>query len=95
MIVDFAELKSIVQERIIDRFDHAFVYCQRNEFECEVAELLEKHNLKTLKLPSPTTVENMSAYIYNVLEIALEDKGVKLVKVQLWETPTSHAAYWR
>ncbi|QEY23502.1 6-carboxytetrahydropterin synthase QueD [Neisseria animalis] len=89
MVMDFTDLKAIVKQQIIDPFDHAFIYDGSNERESRIAALLEEWNMKTLRLQRRTTAENMTVEIYG----RLQNAGINVCSVKLWETPTSCAEY--
>ena len=83
-----------MKEKIVDRFDHAFVYNGNDEGSCEIADYLEsKIRQKVLPLDFRTTAENMSKWIYIVINVDLEKQGLKCVSLTLYETPTSYATY--
>lgn len=87
MVVDFRLLKEYMGE-VADRFDHAFMYCEKSPVECEIARVLESNGLKTVALPFPTTAENLARYFYGMLA-----GNVNVSAVRLMETPTSCAEY--
>lgn len=64
MIIDFNDLKSIVKDAVIDKFDHKML----NDV-----------------LDYNPTAENMAMDIL----ASLNDAGLNVVEVKLWETPTS------
>lgn len=75
MVFDFVDLKRIVKDWIIDEVDH---------------------QLLNTVLDYRPTAENMVADFYDRIEAALlmsnnHVEGVCVVKVRLWETPTSFA----
>ncbi|MBF0804172.1 MULTISPECIES: 6-carboxytetrahydropterin synthase QueD [unclassified Neisseria] len=89
MVMDFADLKTLVEQHIIEPFDHAFLYHGANARESQIAALLEGWQMKTLRLPRRTTAENLSVEIYSRLKAA----GLPVCSVKLWETPASCAEY--
>ncbi|MFC3873163.1 6-carboxytetrahydropterin synthase QueD [Neisseria musculi] len=89
MVMDFADLKTLVEQHIIEPFDHAFLYHGANARESQIAALLEGWQMKTLRLPRRTTAENLSVEIYGRLKAA----GLPVCSVKLWETPASCAEY--
>lgn len=89
MVMDFADLKTIVKREIIEPFDHAFIYHGGNERESQIAALLAGWNMKTLRLECRTTAENMAVQMFGRLKAA----GLPVSRVKLWETPTSCAEY--
>ncbi|BFQ92583.1 6-carboxytetrahydropterin synthase QueD [Gallibacterium anatis] len=90
MVIDFADLKRVVNELIISPMDHAFIYDQSSERETKIAQLLQQLNSKTFALPVRSTAENLAQFIFQRLQ---ENVGFHLHSVRLWETPTSFAEY--
>lgn len=82
-VIDFQDLKKIVNERIVDQWDHSFL-AMGNE---AVLETLDRSNSKVTLLGFRTTAENLSAYICYELKQA----GLSVYSVKLWETPTAWA----
>lgn len=94
MIIDFSKLKKIVEENIINRFDHAFILGAENEeVEKDIKIILMKHNLKFVDLGCRSTAENISKYIFNKLKPILKSENVELIKITLYETETSYIEY--
>jgi len=96
MVIDFKELKDAVNICIIDEFDHAFAFNNRDEESCEIAKYLsEKMKQKLIGLSFRATAENMSEFIFNELNEFLYNTGtgIKCVKIVLYETDTSYATY--
>lgn len=90
MVLDFSDLKRIVNECIVDRMDHAFLYNRNNERETALAEMLEGWQLKTFAFEFRTTAEAMSRYIFECLR---NQGGLSVTRIRLWETPTSYSEY--
>lgn len=90
MVIDFADLKRVVNELIISPMDHAFIYDQSSERETKIAQLLQQLNSKTFALPMRSTAENLAQFIFQRLQ---ENVGFHLHSIRLWETPTSFAEY--
>jgi 6-pyruvoyltetrahydropterin/6-carboxytetrahydropterin synthase len=82
-VVDFSDIKAIVQQTLVDRLDHAFL-AMGNE---PVLEALQNSGSKVALLGFRTTAENMSAYV----AYQLKQASLPLYSVKLWETPTSWA----
>lgn len=94
MIIDFSKLKKIVEENIINRFDHAFILGAENEeVEKDIKIVLMKHNLKFVDLGYRSTAENISKYIFNKLKPILKSENIELIKITLYETETSYIEY--
>ncbi|MGR3806698.1 preQ(0) biosynthesis protein QueD [Pasteurella testudinis DSM 23072] len=89
MVMDYSDLKSVVDDLILKPMDHAFIYDQHSEKERKVAELLQELDSKVFALPYRTTAEQMSQFIFQRLQHA----GLPISAVRLWETPTSFCEY--
>ena len=90
MVMDYADIKSIVKQQIIDQLDHAYLYNQNNTNESQIAELLQQMQRKIFAFPCRTTAEGMSKFIFDHLSQFLPVSMIKL-----WETPTSYCEYHR
>ena len=92
MLIDFNELKEIINSNIMRMFDHALVFsaiCYREEAEEALYEWAKKYNKKYYVMSrGKTTCEFMAPEIKNILQKTLVGLTVK---VKLWETPTSFA----
>lgn len=88
MVIDFKDLKRLMEEVIINRFDHAFLYDQSSESECEIAEVIAKHGMKRVALPFRSTAENLARYFFDALA-----ERIPLTSVRVYETPDSCAEY--
>jgi 6-pyruvoyltetrahydropterin/6-carboxytetrahydropterin synthase len=89
MIIDFKELKQIACEEICDRFDHAFMYNTQSAGEREIAEVVERHGMRTVALPFRSTAENLAAHFFALLA----PRVAGLSSVRVWETVDSCAEY--
>ena len=90
MVIDFKDLKQVIREVILDRFDHAFIYNEASESECEIAAVIAKHGMKSVGLPFRSTAENLARHFFQGLA-----ERVKVVSVKVYETPESCAEYRR
>ena len=89
MVIDFKDLKAIATETICRRFGHAFIYSTRSEGEREIAEVVEKHGMRTVSLPFRSTAENLARHFFD----SLAPKVPGLAAVKVWETADSSAEY--
>ena len=89
MVIDFKELKGVLAEVILDRFDHSFVYNTGSVGESEIAAVVEKHGMRTVAIPFRSTVENLAKMFYN--ELKAKVPGLSSVKV--WETADNCAEF--
>ncbi|HPB10712.1 MAG TPA: 6-carboxytetrahydropterin synthase QueD [Kiritimatiellia bacterium] len=90
MVIDFKDLKQVIREVILDRFDHAFIYNETSEIECEIAAVIAKHGMKSAGLPFRSTAENLARHFYDALATR-----VNVVAVKVFEIPESCAEYRR
>ncbi|WP_334323317.1 6-carboxytetrahydropterin synthase QueD [Gilliamella apicola] len=90
MVMDYADLKAIVKQHIVDPLDHAYLYNQNNPNECRIASLLKEMNRKIFAFPCRTTAESMSKFIFDCLS-----QYLPISMIKLWETPTSYCEYHR
>ena len=89
MVIDFKELKGVLSEVILDRFDHSFIYNTGSAGESEIAAVVEKHGMRTVAIPFRSTVENLAKMFYNELRGRIS--GLSAVKV--WETADNVAEF--
>lgn len=88
MVIDFKDLKQVLREVILERFDHAFIFDETSASECEIAAVVAKHGMKRVGLPFRSTAENLAGYFYR--EVA---GRVNVSSVKVYETPESCAEY--
>lgn len=92
MVIDFGDLKKIVKEEIVDRFDHATVF-NKNTPHIELAkELMERGHNVILADYQPTS-ENMVIDFATKIRARLPE-NIKLYAVKLQETDTSFAEWF-
>lgn len=89
MVIDFKDLKRVCEELVIARFDHAFIYDETSAGECEIASVLQKHDMRTVALPFRSTAENLARHFFGELRGRIPG----LASVKVWETPDSVAEY--
>ncbi|MBF4990940.1 6-carboxytetrahydropterin synthase QueD [Methylophilus sp. QUAN] len=90
MVMDFADVKRIARETIVDRWDHAFLVFQGDAAVLDFLNSLPNH--KTIIFPTIPTAENMAAEAFRLLKAQYRDtfgNHLKLMKVRLYETPNS------
>jgi 6-pyruvoyltetrahydropterin/6-carboxytetrahydropterin synthase len=90
MVIDFGDLKKIVMENIIDRFDHTLMIA--GFAPAETVENYKMHFGNVIVLPYQPTCENLVADIAAIL-IGKAPGGVTLHSVKLYETATSFAEW--
>ena len=91
MLIDFNELKEIINRNIMQMFDHALIFSDsshREEAEEALYEWAKKYNKKYYEMSyGKTTCEDIAPVIQQNLQLVL-GAGYK-IGVRLWETPTS------
>ena len=92
MVIDFGELKRIVNEQIIDRLDHSFMMRRTPEAEQVVADLSGRFHRVVLTDYQPTTENLLSDVAERLLGALPED--VELCKLKLHETATSFGEWY-
>jgi len=91
MLIDFKDLKNIIKQKIIDRFDHALVL--NNATPGELLKVMMKNYDKIVLTDYQPTTENMIADM--AVQISeLLPKHLKLFSLRLRETPTSYAEWY-
>lgn len=80
MVIDFANLKKILDEVILERFDHQYLN-----------DAMKQSHLPTLA-PEPT-VENVAKQILDGMTVVIEAEGMSIVieRVRVWESRDSWA----
>lgn len=90
MVIDFKDLKQVLREVVVERFDHAFMYHDASASECEIAAVIAKHGMKSVGLPFRTTAENLARHFFRALQ-----ERVNVASVRVYETPESCAEFRR
>lgn len=91
MVLDFAELKNIVKENIIDKVDHALVLNGNSPH--RNMERLDEHFEKVLFTPYQPTCENLLIDFKNRIEESLPTQVV-LYSMALQETDSAWAEWF-
>lgn len=95
MVMDFKDLKDIVNEQIVDKYDHALVVNvdSSDEFEKALYHLARKHDKKLVEIDYRPTAEQMAVHFLRELNnLALSENALwEITRIRLWETPTSYA----
>ncbi|HQN65790.1 MAG TPA: 6-carboxytetrahydropterin synthase QueD [Methylophilus sp.] len=92
MVMDFADVKRIAREAVVDVWDHAFLVYEQDITLLRFLNSLPDH--KTVIFPSVPTAENMAAEAFRILKNEYHDtfgNQLKLKRVRLYETPNSWA----
>jgi len=90
MVMDFGDLKEIMME-VLDRgFDHGMVLWVGDPL---VEAISNDKNTKYHLVNFIPTAENLAQYWFSLLKEKLDQKGIKIKYVKVFETPTSTATY--
>lgn len=92
MVIDFSDLKKIVKEEIVDKFDHATVFNQ-NTPHIELASELQQRGHHVILVDYQPTSENMVIDFSKKIQNRLPET-VKLHSLKLQETETSYAEWF-
>ncbi len=90
MVMDFGLLKKIVNEEIVNRFDHSVVLNEKSVLPADARTNPMFENLITF--PFQPTCENMLSYFAERISARLPE-GVSLMKLKLYETADSYAEW--
>lgn len=88
MVVDFKDLKTLVNKHLIDKIDHALI--MNGRLEPLYKDLLSQISKNIIYLAFSPTAENLLIYFRNLL-IPHLPSGVSLEKLKLRETENSYA----
>lgn len=90
MIMDFKELKGIVNHHIVHKYDHAFVVSKKSPWANDAGAM----SCKLIVLPFEPTSENLVSEFARIL-IEVLPPEVKLHSLRLRETTTAYAEWHR
>jgi len=91
LVIDFGDIKILVHDKIVDRFDHALVLHKDAPY--SINSFLPDHFEKVILLPFQPSCECLMIHFKEILVGSLPEH-VKLVYLRLEETATSYAE-WR
>lgn len=91
MVIDFSELKKIVLDNIVNKFDHSVVVS--NDFDNVKKDMMSKTFGNMVIVHYQPTCENMVADFAAILRQKLPE-GVKLNNLKLYETAKSYAEWF-
>ncbi len=96
MVMDFADVKSLANQHLVDLWDHAFlVFSGDTQVRCFL-ETLPGH--KTVVIDRIPTVENLAAIAFDILANVYDAHygvNLRLHKLRLYETPNCWAEVTR
>ncbi|MEM6377959.1 MAG: 6-carboxytetrahydropterin synthase [Bacteroidota bacterium] len=92
MVIDFGDLKKIVNKEIVDPFDHATVFNMKSPYS-ELAFELEKRGLKVIMVDYQPTSEMMVVDFAEKIQNQLPEH-LELFSLKLEETETCFAEWY-
>lgn len=92
MVIDFGDLKKIVKQEIVDRFDHATVFNAQTPH-VELAKELKKRGHDVILVDYQPTSENMIQDFAERIKKRLPEH-IQLFSLKLQETETSYAEWF-
>lgn len=91
MVMDFGELKRIVKEPVVERFDHALVLNASHQLANKLVGIQDYD--KIIEVPFQPTCENLIVLFAQEILQRLP-QTVSLYSLRLYETPTSYAEWF-
>ncbi|GAA4315682.1 6-carboxytetrahydropterin synthase [Nibribacter koreensis] len=91
MVMDFGDLKLMVQERVLQVFDHALILPKDSPASLVAA--LQEHGHKLLLPDWQPTCENMLLHIKDQLQPHLPQR-ITLHSLKLWETENAYGEWY-
>lgn len=89
-VIDFSVLKEKIGSWLDDKWDHTFIACKDDHLLISALRKVDCYKSIFISKFNPT-VENLAAYLLNeVCPALMSGTGVKIVKIQMWETETSY-----
>lgn len=92
MVMDFASVKQVIHEALVDQWDHAFLVYAGDTRVLEFLQSMEGH--KTVVLDVQPTAENLAWIAFSILQRTFRDRyadRLELEHVRLYETPNCWA----
>lgn len=93
MLVDFSDLKKIMQTKIHDVLDHGFIIYKDDE---QMVEALYGQDWNVIIFPYIPTAENIARWCWEQIQEPIETSfrdNLWLKSITVYETPTSEATY--
>jgi 6-pyruvoyltetrahydropterin/6-carboxytetrahydropterin synthase len=88
MVVDFAVLSAALR-KLTDSFDHTFVV-EEGSLASETVRCLKNEGFTLKIVPFRTTAENLAKQFFD----ALQNEGLPVCRVEVYETPNNCAVYY-
>jgi len=91
MLIDFSDFKTLIQNEIIEKWDHALMIHQNTGF--TLLDALNKNYEKILAVPFQPTTENMICELSSSINKILPE-DLQLFSLRLYETNKSFAEWF-
>jgi 6-pyruvoyltetrahydropterin/6-carboxytetrahydropterin synthase len=91
MLIDFSDFKSLIQNEIIDTWDHALMIHQNSD--PVLLNVLKKNYEKLIVVPFQPTTENMICELSTIIKKLLPS-DLQLFSLRLFETEKSYADWY-
>ena len=88
MVLDFKKVKELIENSVINDFDHSIVLCKNSAF----ANVIKETDTKMIMFDCQPTCENLIMEFHDRITKVLPE-GIKLAKIKLHETETSFAEW--
>ena len=85
MVYDFSDIRATIKNWIDDTLDHRMLLCKDDP----ILPTLKQRGELVYVMDENPTAENIAKLIFDNARA----KGLPVVEVRLWETPTSYAGY--
>ena len=96
MVIDFSELSKVVKEEVIDKFDHAVILNSADPLAEALVAFTEsepQNDMCIVLLDEDPTAEYMAMAFAAMIDGKLKDLGVRVLRMEVWETETAFAAW--
>jgi 6-pyruvoyltetrahydropterin/6-carboxytetrahydropterin synthase len=96
MVMDFADVKALANQHLVQPWDHAFLVYRGDAVVLDFLSSLPDH--KTVIVDCIPTVENLAALAFQTLDAVFEQQygaSLRLLHVRLYETPNCWADFNR
>lgn len=92
MIIDFTDLKNVINKSVIHVYDHALVLSKQSDM--ELLQAIKKQYDKIVIVPFQPSCENLIIEIKDKIKSVLVSTNFELVSLRLDETATSYAEWF-
>lgn len=92
MVIDFSDLKEILNEKIDAVYDHSFIIHKEDSL-LPMFEEMKAMGLKVNIVDFVPTAENLAKHWFKVLKVELKKRNIRISFVKVNETPSSTALF--